>query len=109
MTWTEQEVLQWMATGEMGSSSLTMAFWLTFKMNYRYSTHPYDPDDLRRCVQLLDAAPVLRHIITRMADLSPQWAALVGRWGDLEQLLREELPTGRAPKTYALMKELIYG
>jgi hypothetical protein len=107
MTITEHQVLEWLATGETGCSSLTMAHWLTFKRVYKHSSHPYDPADLRRCVQLLDRAPTLRCIISRMGDLSPEWAAMVRRWTELEQLLREELPTGRAPKTYALMKELL--
>lgn len=103
----QAQVLQWMASGETGLSSLTMALWLGCGQKYRDSSHPYDPDDLRRCVQFLDAAPACRPFLGRMAELGPEWAALIGRWDDLERLLLKELPAGRAPKTFVLMRELL--
>lgn len=72
------------------------------------SPYPLDPDDLDRCVGLLDAVPELRPHIPRMADgHGPQWAVLAQHWNELEALLREEKPSGRAPKCYARMQQLL--
>lgn len=69
--------------------------------------HPHDPDDLGRCIRLLEAVPELRPHVPHMAEVSPVWAALVGRWDELEVLYREEAPSGKAPRCYALMRSLI--
>jgi hypothetical protein len=104
----QQQVTIWLAKGQTGLSSLTMAHWLAFAQPYHRSSHPYDPDDLRRCLLLLDAAPLLRPELHLMAEVSTKWAALVARWDDLETLLRSELPSGRAPLTYELMQKVLY-
>ena len=63
--------------------------------------HPHDPDDLLRCLAVSPAAP--EHMRTR----SPEWAALVDHWDELRNLVEDEKPTGRAPRTYRLMRELL--
>lgn len=43
-----------------------------------------------------------------MTDVSPQWAALVERWDELVETIREESVKGTsAPKTYKLMKAVL--
>lgn len=42
-----------------------------------------------------------------MAVLSNEWEVLAAHWDELEALYREELPTGRAPKLYDRMQELL--
>jgi hypothetical protein len=55
---------------------------------------PHDPADFGRCYRLLKVAP-------------PEWRANLARWDDLTRLYEEEEPTGKAPKLYALMRELL--
>lgn len=69
--------------------------------------YPHDPDDLRRCILFLDAAEA-HDKVQLMASVSPQWAGLVRRWGDLVATFKEEMAAGKsAPKTYAMMREAI--
>lgn len=104
-------ILAWLAQGETGISSETMAFAaLGIERGGTFGTsHPHDPADLRRCVQLLEAVPALRDRMPMIAELSPVWGRLVANWGALEASLRREMAakTGRAPLTYRMMKELI--
>lgn len=108
MTTIQDQIIYWMATGQAGASSLTMALWLGFGKRYRHCSYPHDPDDLRRCVEFLEAAPLCRPLLLRMGSLSPQWAQIVAAWDELEALLRQEIgnQTGKAPQTYALMLKL---
>jgi hypothetical protein len=111
MTYMQKQALYWIATSKTGASSMTMAFFLAWGIDYRYSTHPRDPDDLRRCVEFLDAVPDCRLNLNLISVLSPNWAALVARWDELEALLRRETSEGtcEAPETYALMRQLLAG
>lgn len=109
---TQQDTLRWLATGEVGVSSECMAFWLAFQIRTRMPRHPADPADLDRCLRLLDAAPGLRARLAGMATVSPEWAALVARWPEVEALFIQEVGLGwakgsRAPQTYALMRAIL--
>jgi hypothetical protein len=69
--------------------------------------HPYDPDDLRRCMLFLDATQA-HDKVPLMADVSEPWARLVAKWDDLLTIFREEMKSGKnASRTYALMKEIL--
>ncbi|MGN6413764.1 hypothetical protein [Flexivirga sp.] len=101
-------LMDWLMNGERGCSSETMARHLTGRDGC--IDYPHDPADFRRCVQLLDAAPLIRTDLPRMATASPEWEALVARWNDIEQLLRVEMrdsTNGTAPATYALVRHVI--
>jgi hypothetical protein len=79
---TQQQVIDWLANGERGLSSKCMAMWLAFGKRADDGfgpAHPYDPDDMDRCLKLLHRAPGLRERLPLMAELSPTWAAL-GRY-----------------------------
>lgn len=109
----QQQVLEWFASGSVGSSSKCMAKYLALG-TITDRSHPYDPDDLDRCLQLLEAAPGLRQRLHKMADVSPQWAALVSRWDELEACHLEEVglrwsKASSAPKTFRLMQEIFSG
>lgn len=70
--------------------------------------YPHDPGDFVRCIGLLDAEPKLRDRMNMLTTgHGPQWAALAANWPELESLYREELPTGKAPKLYERMRQLI--
>lgn len=115
-------LMGWLASDETGLSSREMARKLAplafsegvmrvpgEPLHFRGPNYPHDPSDLGRCVALLDAAPELRPHIPAMAEVCPEWAALVGSWDELEKLYREERPSGRAPRCFARMRQLIEG
>ena len=109
-------LFQWLANGKRGISSETMVQHLTGVdvLGDWHMSHPHDPDDLDRCLQLLEAVPALRQMLPKMATASPAWAALVAHWDDVEQCHLEEVglrwtKACTAPKTYALMESVLAG
>lgn len=109
------QVAYWLASCQVGISSKTMALWLAHGLKNKrdpHGNHPHDPDDLDRCLQLLEIAPGLRPLLPRMAEISPEWAALVARWDEIERSHLDEVglgwtKVGSAPKTYKLMRSII--
>lgn len=109
-----KDAIQWMATGERGLSSETLFSYLTGhdiqSKSYR-NFFPGDPDDLRRCMLLLEQCPGLKPNLPRIVQAGPVWAALFARWDELTATFEAECPSWRgrnwsAPKTFALMKEI---
>lgn len=99
----------WLRNGERGESSNAMAKRIFGLPTDASNKHPYDPADLRRCLGLLDATQA-HDQVHLMSDVSPEWATLVSSWDELRDSLMEELANGRsAPKTYALMHDLLKG
>lgn len=107
----------WLNWGERGLSSDSIVSRITgapIGSTRRIgSSHPYDPDDFRRCELLLREVPEAREHMHLLAADCPLWAALVGAWDELVALAESEAPGvfsgrrgGRAPKTYARMQEL---
>lgn len=72
-----------------------------------YREPPQDPDDLGRCIRLLDRFPAWRARLGEVAAQHPAWAPMVSVWSDLEAVYREELPGGAFPATAALMRTLV--
>ena len=114
--------VQWLANGERGTSSERIAEVMTGMAVVNpllrgFSTHPHDPADLRRCLLLLDLMPEWEARMQEMAASGPEWKALAGAWHTLKWTFLGEAPdewrdrrcTFSAPKTYALMRELIGG
>lgn len=106
---TDSRVIQWLLSRDTGVSSKAIVAQLSnivlespFSMD-----HPHDPADLGRCIRLLEAIPEFRERLDEMKQVSLIWAALVDHWDELETLYKEELPTGRAPKCYARMQQII--
>lgn len=106
-----EKALRWLATGEVGASSKTIAFVLSGQNASPYD-YPRDPSDLNRCIKLLDLYPEWRDRLGEVATLSPYWAALIERWADLEATFHEEAgpdwsKARSAPRTYNLMREIL--
>lgn len=100
---------EWRASWDTGISSATI--WSVCMDRRAFSDLPVgdvpqDPDDFGRCYRLLRAFPEWRAKLPRVADLYPAWKPLVARWDDLTRLYEEELPTGSAPRLFALLQEL---
>lgn len=107
---------RWLACGRRGTSSNTMFQTLTGvdALQDNYPSHPHDPDDLDRCLQLLADVPELRERLSQMSSVSPEWAALIANWRQIEESHLTEVGLGwtkarSAPKTYALMRAAIDG
>jgi len=104
------QVKAWQSTGEKGRSSEAMAAAFLSKSTFDCyaNDYPRDPDDFRRCMQLLDAAPLARGYMHRVADMGIVWAKLVDRWPEIEAEFRRELKggTGLAPSTFGMMRAL---
>lgn len=96
----------WLRCDHTGVSSKFMASVLSDRFT-REPGYPHDPDDLGRCLGLLDACPELRAKLSRMADHGPEWKSLVENWDELESLFFYERPSGSAPRLMARMSELL--
>lgn len=113
MTDIKEKILNWLAHGRVGTSSKSMALCaagLEQDRMWGVST-PSDPDDLNRCLLLLEQVPEVRDHFCNIAKLSPKWGTLIARWDEVEQCFIDEVGLnwckGRsAPKTYKLMKEI---
>src|SRR5690606_17657690 len=69
-------IIRWFGEGEVGLSSTAMALAIVGLPGPR--NHPWDPDDLDRCLQLLECVPEGRTRLQSVAALSPTWSRLVG-------------------------------
>lgn len=103
-------VLEWMATGQVGASSKSMA--LAACDLACDGSYPLDPSDFNRCLMLLQEIPAVRNHFDRIAALGEVWKRLIGRWSEIEHCFLDEAGSNwskakSAPKTYALMKEVI--
>lgn len=104
----QSKILNWLATGQTGESSKTIAFRMLGGTHYKHESHPYDPDDFNRCFKLLVVVPEIRPRLREMAAVSPSWSALVDHWDEIEQSFLEETAIGhRCPKTYKIMDRVL--
>lgn len=106
----QRKVLIWLASNRTGISSETMAYTALGLKPYR-SSHPSDPADLGRCMNLLDQIPAIREHFDEIAALSPEWGRLIASWGEITGLLEDERRSNGqfAHATYKRMKQLING
>ena len=111
----ERAVLDWTYTGKTGRSSQAIAYTAVKGTPQSLFSHPRDPDDLRRCLLLLDEVPAAAKALPTLAEASPMWAALAGSWDTLADSLREEWgpdlsnPGWKpASNTYKAMHALLY-
>ena len=111
-----ERAIAWRENGRVGASSL--AIWRQMTGSNASSTamycYPLDPADLNRCLLLLDLIPEWAPRMGEMAAHGPQWAAMAARWDEIAGLFLEEAgldfsKSGNAPKTYALMRQVIGG
>lgn len=103
----------WQAGADTGLSSKTIAAVMS-GADVGEGDYPRDPSDLGRCLRLLRLIPEWKDRMPIMGGLNLVWAALVARWDVLESALDYECgifgeKAKSAPKTYALMREIIEG
>ena len=102
-------VINWLLDGERGESSNAMCKCLFGIPEDADESHPYDPDDLSRCLSFLAATTSAGDklgTIGKMRALSPQWVRLVDRWEAIESAYQAEMGQDKR-KTYALMREAL--
>lgn len=106
----QTKVLNWIASGRVGSSSKAMAMAACSLPSD--GSYPHDPDDLNRCLLLmLEAVPEVRQQFAKVAAISRPWANFIENWEKLEAMFLEEVGLNwskaqSAPKTYEFMKSL---
>lgn len=103
----------WILNGRVGQSSRAIYCHMTGAVDKYGYNFPYDPDDLNRCLLLLDLIPEWKPRMAEMSVHGKQWASLAGRWDELTALFLEEVgldwckgKEARATKTYELLKQL---
>jgi len=100
----------WIEGPDTGISSATIWQIATGYNAPRYADRgpdvPHDPADFGRCYRLLQAFPWMREKLQSVANCVPKWGPMVREWDRLTALYEEELPTGKAPKLYALLHQL---
>mgnify|MGYP001264867867 CR=1 FL=1 len=105
------KVLQWQATGDIGVSSATMAsIALGMKESFygRRFDAPYDPSDMLRCMQLLEAIPEIREHFPAIANNVPAFKGIIEHWDSLVDSMNRECvgDNWRAPDSYRMIKTL---
>lgn len=108
------KLLEWFATGRIGASSRAIAHKMMGFVTTPDRNYPHDPDDLNRCLLLLEAVPEIRPRMKEMADVCPEWARLVARWEEIERTFLDEVGLNwchghTAPKTYEMMRQCLCG
>lgn len=106
----KDKILNWFATGQVGASSKAMALASVGMPND--GSYPWDPDDLNRCLLLLEDVPEIHKHMDKIAAINKTWGRLIARWQEIEQCFLDEAgfnwsKAKSAPKTYRLMQEII--
>ena len=52
--------------------------------------------------------PEFKARLNEMSEVSPQWKCIIDNWVELEAMVLNEEPSGRAPKTYERMTYLLH-
>lgn len=105
------DIMMWLGKGRRGASSEAMALAIA-ETETDKKDHPYDPDDFNRCLLFLDSVPAARDNLHKVARISKYWEALIERWSEIENCFLDEVgldwsKAKHAPKTYALMREVL--
>ena len=110
----ERAVLDWTYTAKTGLSSEAIAYTAVKGTPHNLFNHPHDPDDLRRCLLLIERIPATAKALPTLAEASPFWDAIAGAWDTLSASLREEWSADlsnpewqHAAKTYEAMRALL--
>ena len=104
------KILKWLASDNTGMSSQFMAF-TAIEIKPKYTSHPYDPSDLNRCILLVEEVPEIKEKFNIIAKSSKEWGAVINNWDALVSLFHSEVGENwskglSAPLTYNEMKRL---
>mgnify|MGYP000947209573 CR=1 FL=1 len=78
------------------------------------TAHPRTVDEMRHCYIVMTASPALAGEFGKVAQASPEWAALCGRWDEILNCLRDEAglnweKSSTAFETQALIESILSG
>ena len=112
----KEKILNWLLTGKVGVSSRAMACAVAgiAQRDWAGMNHPHDPDDLSRCLLLMQEVPEIRDHMDKVAAISNKWSRLVACWSQIERVFLDEVGLNwckgaGAPLTYKLMRMVING
>lgn len=98
----------WLDCDDTGASSLYMAYVLCLdRLNVWRGRkapgnhYPQDPDDLGRCIRLIEAVPEFGGLIPEMADRGAHWTAVTSNWADWVEMYQ----AGATDRFYTAMKD----
>lgn len=108
----EARAVAWLRDGQVGMSSRAIHDHMLGLEPNRGFSYPRDPDDLNRCLILLELIPEWAPRIPEMAIHGKAWSGLAVQWGLIAETFIAEVGLDwcnerSAPKTYALMKTAI--
>ncbi|WAT32249.1 hypothetical protein [Pseudomonas sp. GXZC] len=104
---------RWIVDGQVGMSSKAIWAHMTGTPSECMSA-PSDPDDLNRCLLLLDLVPEWTERMGEMATHGKKWEALAPIWADLTNTFLAEVGLdwckgNSAPETYQMMRSALAG
>lgn len=106
----KEKAMWWIANGETGSSSKTIWNCLMGNKDFQVN-HPHDPDDFKRCYNLLEAVPEWKGELNKLKQLSKVWNNLVENWELLTEMyelnIKENWENYKKIGMYELMQTLI--
>lgn len=87
---------RWLTFGETGASSKTIVHAVTGERPRHHSdSHPFDWDDMLRCLRLIEAVPEVRGHLHLVRALSPTWQRLIDNLAAIEATADAECPSWR--------------
>ena len=95
-----KEIVKWFASSDTGSSSKCLIYFLTIKEVGR-KEHPYDNDDLGRCIRALEKLPFLEKDLIKAKEISKEWESIVDNWSLLVSLFKRE----KHQEVYAILSK----
>ena len=98
---------EWADGRDTGVSSMTISSVMENQPSrYGHYAIPYDPADFGRCYRLLKLFPQWLERLPEVAQRHSEWVPFVSEWARMTELYEQELPSGKCPKLYELMKSL---
>jgi hypothetical protein len=73
----------WIGGHHTGLSSLFMASYLLGTPENKEYNFPHDPDDLSRCINLIESVSSIKEKLPEMANAGPEWSGLISQWDEL--------------------------
>lgn len=82
----------WLQSDDTGLSSGYMAYVYNPAKAYKFkeNNHPYDSDDLSRCIKFVAAVPDAVNKFNDIAKTSPVWEQIISNWDKLQTLTKTE-------------------
>jgi hypothetical protein len=105
--------LDWLMSSKASAATIALCGAVTLRPSAQRA-HPISAADFARCVDFLRAVPKAKAYLYRAANLSTEWACLVGNWMEIEDVLTDEIGltyerAASAVRTNALMQAVLAG